>query len=546
MANLFVNLPIPAGNGVGAVVDVSALGGGKTVTIQGVFTGVVTLEYSEDAGATFAQLATFAAGAKRTFTVVAQFMRVRRAGVGAVPGTPNVDVGSDSGGQDFASLPVPAANGVGASVDTSALGTLNTAVVGGTFTGVVIVEISEDGIDWAQCFHFTAGGGQTKSFIAQFMRVRRQNVGAVPGTPVVDVGAANDPTVINPSAQRVIRVAALGGDVTTIEAGLAAAAALVPPPSATDPATVLVFPGVYPEVPLTVPSFVSLDSVGGAQATVAEALTATSPLLTGSPNAAIAGLTVRGADGAGGQGVLMAVAGSLSLRNLVLRDCTTALLCTGVGSVIVGFDCQVERAVGETLTTAFHADLGGLLRLQSSFVLGDAAARITTAHRATGAGGSLLRVHSVTVLNTDEGVFVDDADAQIEVHGGFIGGAVNAMHVGASGGLIETVAVHVDDSSAFDLLIDSAAGMYLGAGAILRSDRISAPAGSTVISSHVSEFPGDEGAEIVGQLHVGTPEFPSESSFGEGDSHLRGLAAFLSVVLDAGPFTDVTAIVSSA
>ncbi len=544
MANLFVNLPIPAGNGVGAGVDVSAFGGTKTITVQGAFSGVVTIEYSED-GTTFAQLITFAARAKKTFTVAARFMRVRRAGVGLIPGTPNVDVASDSGGQQFANLPVPAANGVGAAVNVSLLGTLNTVVVGGPFTGNIIIEISEDGTGWAQCLYFGAGGGQTKRFTAQFMRVRRQNIGVVPGTPVVDVGAANDPTVNSPAAQRIIRVAALGGDVTTIAAGLAAASALVPPPSATDPATVLVFPGVYPEVPLTVPAFVSLGSVGGPEVTVVEALTATSPLLTGSANAAISDITVRGADGAGGQGVRMAVAGILDVRDVVMRDCTTAMLCTGVGSIISAIDCSAIRVVGQTMTTGFHADLGGLIRLQAPFVIGDAAARIATGLRSTGAGGSRIRVNSLTTLNVDEALFVDGVDANIQINGSHLRLSVNAMRIGATGGLIDATAIHVDESTTWDLLVDSAAGMYLGSGSIMRSDRISAPAAATVISSHVSEFPGDEGAEVVGEFHVGTPEMPSESAFGEGDSHIRGLSAFLSTVLDAGPFTDVTDILSS-
>ena len=193
MANIFTNLVPPAGNGVGAAVDVSALGPLKTITVQGVFTGVVTVEYSEDGGVTFAQLASFAAGGKQTITLAARFMRVRRGGVGLIPGTPNIDVASDDTGQLFANLPVPAGNGTGASVDVSALGTLNTVVVGGTFTGNVVVEISEDNVVWTQCLFYAQGGGQTKKFVAQFMRVRRQNVGAVPGTPTVDVGAANDP-----------------------------------------------------------------------------------------------------------------------------------------------------------------------------------------------------------------------------------------------------------------------------------------------------------------------------------------------------------------
>ena len=57
MINLYLNLPVPAGNGSGAAVNVSAMGGSKTIIIGGTFDADVIVEYSTDAtGVTFAQL----------------------------------------------------------------------------------------------------------------------------------------------------------------------------------------------------------------------------------------------------------------------------------------------------------------------------------------------------------------------------------------------------------------------------------------------------------------------------------------------------------
>lgn len=193
MANIFITLPVPAGAGVGANVAVSAMGREKTITIVGVFTGSLTIEVSLDAGgAVFCPLLTFTGPSKKTFSIAARFLRVRRSG-DLITGTPVVGVGSNDDGAMFASLPVPAVDGVGANVDVSALGTFNTISVGGAaFGGIVTIEISEDGVNFSQCFVFQPGGGcLSRDVVARFMRVRR--VSAALGTPTVDVAAINDP-----------------------------------------------------------------------------------------------------------------------------------------------------------------------------------------------------------------------------------------------------------------------------------------------------------------------------------------------------------------
>lgn len=194
MANVFANLPPTAGDGVGLGVDTSTMGRDRTITVDGTFNGTVTIEFSlVGTGGPWAQLTTLAAPGKRTLPTSGAAMRVRRAGVPTLaPGLPNVDVSSDDVGGEYLSFVVPAGNGTGASIDTSALGTFNVVSCLGTFTGAVVVEISLDNVSFIDCFTFTQAGDQTKLFTAQFMRVTRKGVGPVPGTPQVDVGAIND------------------------------------------------------------------------------------------------------------------------------------------------------------------------------------------------------------------------------------------------------------------------------------------------------------------------------------------------------------------
>lgn len=244
MANLFIDLPVPAGNGVGASVDVSVLGKVKTISVEGTgfnpaqpFQASLTVEYSVDGGVTFVALHTFTRPGKRSFELAAQFMRVRVSAFTVGAGL-NCDVGSNDNGASFVGLPMPAGDGTGAPVDVSALGTWNTIVcVPGAppYSGSILVEVSEDGVDWNECVGFQgAAKGESLDVVAQFMRVRRRNTSAViPGTATVSVGAVNDPVTAagaasNPVACFVFRPGgAPGSNVYTTWPTLIAAMATV-------------------------------------------------------------------------------------------------------------------------------------------------------------------------------------------------------------------------------------------------------------------------------------------------------------------------------
>lgn len=196
MANLFINLPPPAGNGVGATTDVSTMGAEKTITVTGAAECMVTIEFSNDATiARWAPVHTFqgSVGGKIVVILPARRMRVRLSGYKS--GTPNIDVGSTDLGSQFATPAVPAGNGVGAATNISGLGTVKTILAAGPYDGVVIPELSEDNIDWVPFSGFQGGTAfNTRAISAQFLRVRRTGVpvALVSGPPVVSIGAGND------------------------------------------------------------------------------------------------------------------------------------------------------------------------------------------------------------------------------------------------------------------------------------------------------------------------------------------------------------------
>jgi hypothetical protein len=176
MANIFVNIPVPAASGAGAPVDVSAMAKTKSFVIGGGFTGTVNVEYSEDAAGVgpWATVATFMQAGNLTIDLAAHWIRASSpAGAGGA----NLDVGSSDDGSVFALLTAD-----GAAVDISALPLLKTAVSPKGFVG--FVEISEDGVSWAQVFSFPNGGAVTRSVVGKFARVK--------GGADIWIGGAND------------------------------------------------------------------------------------------------------------------------------------------------------------------------------------------------------------------------------------------------------------------------------------------------------------------------------------------------------------------
>lgn len=206
-SNLFINIPVPAADGAGTAVDVSALGGEKTIVI-GVTLGpqgedmrcALTIEMSNAAAAPVADNEwaaipmTFQTAGEVVLTMAAKWFRVRRANSRFPAGTPTCDIGAVADAVLIANLPAPAGNGVGASVDVSAKGGLKTVTVGGAYGGQVNIEISQDNTHFADIMTFQGVvQQQTAIATAHWMRVGRTGVPVVaPGLPVVNLAAGDE------------------------------------------------------------------------------------------------------------------------------------------------------------------------------------------------------------------------------------------------------------------------------------------------------------------------------------------------------------------
>jgi hypothetical protein len=194
VANVYFSLPVVA-NGVGAAVDISVTGVEKTIVVRGPFSGTLTLEISENAGASWCPLTTFFGAGKKVIPFAANRIRVLSKGAGGlIPFVPVVDIGSDDTGGAFVTIPAPAANGIGVPVNITTLGQFTTVSVQGDFGGGVIgIQISENGVDFAEAMTFAAPGCESKVMVGDFARaVSRGAKPGVPFTPVCAMGAIND------------------------------------------------------------------------------------------------------------------------------------------------------------------------------------------------------------------------------------------------------------------------------------------------------------------------------------------------------------------
>jgi hypothetical protein len=190
MANVFLNIPVPASTGSGAPVNVSALGFPKLFSLAGAFDATINIEASND-GVAWVAMASLTApnDAKRGFASVF----VRASVVGTAPGV-ILSVGSDNPGTDEVALPVPAGNGTGAPVVVSAFGIQKTLIYNGGMEASVTVEISEDGVTFSQAVSFSGRTPAAINICGAVQAMRVSVGGFVSGVGTVTLCAAKEGT----------------------------------------------------------------------------------------------------------------------------------------------------------------------------------------------------------------------------------------------------------------------------------------------------------------------------------------------------------------
>lgn len=229
---LFVQLVAPAGTGVGAAVNISALGSFKSIHTANAFRGTTIVEMSTDGATEWAQPFSTQAPGLQSGIFTASFARVRRVGVPQVnPGLPVVNIGAtnppggggvvgidvEDEGVALAGNPYSTMNFVGAGVTATDVGGVATVNIPGGIGGLAI---EDEGVPLAGPPYSTlnfvgagvaavdAGGGEATI--------------TVPGGATIQDEGAGIPN--NPHA--ILNF--IGGGVTATDAGGGVAAVTIP------------------------------------------------------------------------------------------------------------------------------------------------------------------------------------------------------------------------------------------------------------------------------------------------------------------------------
>lgn len=347
--------------------------------------------------------------------------------------------------------------------------------------------------------------------------------------------------VVKVELARTIIVAKSGGDESVIKTGLTAALALSPAPSATNPATVVVYPGIYSEAnPIAVPPFVTLVGVGEP---IIEAQTATSVLVDVAEDTCFRRFTVQGASGAGGVGVRRASVGTSSVDEIRVFDSETAFQVTGAGVEGTLHKCRAIKRAGEVQVISFQVTGANAIAEISDCRAISESGTIATGFLAE--NGGEFRGLGATATDCATGISADDDDTLVDLNGIVVRGATTGIRVlgagtAGAGARIKALSCAISDTTTHVLLASASTGKISFIGAA-DEDKLSIPTGGSFNAVLWSEVSGDEAFSVHGELHVGSPTNPKESVFGGGDSHTTGMSVFTNTNLEIGSWADETA-----
>jgi hypothetical protein len=282
-------------------------------------------------------------------------------------------------------------------------------------------------------------------------------------------------------------VAKAGGDADNIADAITKVNALSPSPSATDPAAIVVYPGSYSTAPFILPAGVTITGVGGKEASILAASTATAALCSSPGPTVIKDLTLQDASGVGGIGIDVTGTGGVFINDVLVKNCETLVQCVGTG-----YSVELEHAVLDDGT---------------------------------------------------EGLLVNGVGARGRVNVLAISQVVNGLHIGSTGGIVTGQGLRCADDSGFTrhVYVESATSVLALINSNYREDKAFFHPSAEIATAHASVVPGDEAYQFIAELHVGSEDRPRESAFGGGDSHTRGVSYLTNTNLEAGTWNDITA-----
>ena len=391
--------------------------------------------------------------------------------------------------------------------------------------GVTTTAPSEDAVFDALALKVTGPASAVDDRVAVF--------DGTTGKLIKDGGRTVSELLLGP--QGAITVASANGDYTTLGAALAVA-------SAGD--TILVYPGTFAENnPLTVPDTVTIVAVGAAEDTILDMQNPASNGLILGEGCDVRYISVQGCTSAAGFVLDSGTIDSV-LDGCESRGNQIGFLCDGAGD---GNTVQDARASG-THTTTIQVQGGSQNVGFANCRFTKSTLTTTTGVLVTGSGSSASFGSVVFRGGASISVGFDVQAGGICIVNGtqITAASVVAYRVGA--GTFRAAGACAATACTLDLQATDASASLKIQGGIFDEAKIDLIPTLTErpIIDFQNRFSGDEGRNILGELHVGAFDYPAEASFGGGDSTTRTMQVWSASDATTGAvFTDNTTAAAS-
>jgi len=332
-----------------------------------------------------------------------------------------------------------------------------------------------------------------------------------------------------------ITVAKQGGDFTSLKSAMDS----ITDNSTSNRYTILIYPGDYNEDnPIQGKDYVAINALGAHEVTRIQCLTGSQHGLIAGKDVDYIGLQIQNCSGSGAAGFW--VSGStedVDFHDCKIRNCDIGWLFDSSGEALM---MRASIITGGSLSIGVKVTSGSVVYINDIITTDDVTCTNWILCESSASKASLFGGHLLG-HNTTNGLVVSNG-GKIEVS------STHISHIKSSsvwiknenlGGTISGVGLDLHDSGVYDILVESTSSVLRMVGLNASTDKMSFAAGSDITLIYTDDKVGDKGMKIMGELNVGTPEFPAESVFGEGDSYTRDTLVY---TFDTGSdtYTDVS------
>ena len=340
-----------------------------------------------------------------------------------------------------------------------------------------------------------------------------------------------------------IFVSPTGGEFSNVKDALSSITTNTP----SNPWTIIVAPGIYLEDnPIQCKEYVSVISLGGQYVTTVEAQNSNHNMFNIAKETEIEGFTIKNISGTGFS-FNQAVPGKSYIKRIRNYNCSNGFKIINANAEINIID---YTELNESTGVGYSFYIGSGFANINSYQI-DANSIVDTAIYASGAS-SQLKIHeffskssnlttgfkfnnNTTVIGTNnnirnayDGMIINGKDTVVTMDVLKIIDSQNKgfQILGTDTGLtLNIFATTVIGSTDLNFSIENPNSTLIGNG-LTELNNVHIIDGAKIYAYFLDVAEDDEGLNILGELHVGTPENPTESAFGEGDSYTNGMLVY--------------------